>query len=343
LYKVILKTAITLLVAIAGALAAFALHFPMPFLLGAIFAVGGAAVCGVAVLVPDPVRLPMFVVFGLLLGSTITPGLLAGAWLNLPTVLLLLPYVILVAATLFWGLKRFGGFDSATAFFSAVPGGVNEMMLLGRHYQADERALAVNQTVRLFLVVTFVAIAFQLATGITRAQLPVSGLHFSSPADYEMQFAVGAAGAGAALLARMPAAVLIGPFLLNASMHLTGLNSVKPDALLTLVAQIVVGASIGQRFALFTPRELVTAGRTAVFSTGVLLVLSCATAGIGSLISGYSFLLLFLAFSPGGIAEMGLIALSAGYDAGFVSLMQVCRFMFSVGLAAGLYRILRKY
>jgi len=70
---------------------------------------------------------------------------------------------------------------------------------------------------------------------------------------------------------------------------------------------------------------------------------SAAVAGLGALISGYPFLLLFLAFSPGGIAEMGLIALSAGYDAGFVSVMQVCRFALAVGMAAGMYRVLRNY
>ena len=38
---------------------------------------------------------------------------------------------------------------------------------------------------------------------------------------------------------------------------------------------------------------------------------------------------------------MGLIALSAGYAAGFVSIMQVRRFALAIGTAAALYRLLR--
>jgi len=343
LYQLALKTAITLLIGIFGAAVAFASHLPMPFLLGAILSVSMAAVLGVAVTVPETVRLPMLVIFGLLLGSTITPHLLYGAWINFPIVLLLLPYVLFVAGALYWGLKKFAGFESATAFFSAVPGGVNEMMLMGKHYNADERALAVHQTVRLFLVVTFVAGVFQLSTGMVRAPFPLLGMHVATPRDYGMQLAIGALGAGVALLIRVPAGVLLGPFVLNAIVHFAGLTAVKPDATLALLAQIVVGASIGQRFAAFPPPALLASARTAVISTVVLLAASAATAVIGSLISGYPFLLLFLAFSPGGIAEMGLIALSAGYDAGFVSIMQICRFMFSVSLAAGLYRFVRNY
>ncbi len=341
MHRIIFKTVLTLAIGTIGAGVAVALHLPMPFLLGAILAVAVAAVCGAAVTVPEQVRLPMLVVFGLLLGSTITPELIRGAWTNLPIVCLLVPFILAVAAVLYWGLRRFGGFDAATAFFSAVPAGVNEMMLIGRHYDADERALAVHQTVRLFLIVTAVAIIFQLSTGVARTQIPAGGLQFASPAQYAAQLAVGVVGAGVALRLRLPAGVLIGPLVLNAAMHLLGLNVARPDMPLTLVAQIVVGASIGQRFAMFTPRELMAAAKTAVAATAVLFVFSAAIAGIGVLISGYPFLLLLLAFSPGGIAEMGLIALSAGYDAGFVSVMQVCRFALAVGAAAAMYRLVR--
>jgi len=43
-----------------------------------------------------------------------------------------------------------------------------------------------------------------------------------------------------------------------------------------------------------------------------------------------SFLVLFLALAPGGIAEVSLVTLALGLDAGLVALVHSCRFLFIV-------------
>ena len=92
----------------------------------------------------------------------------------------------------------------------------------------------------------------------------------------------------------------------------------RPPAEAILVAQFFIGSAIGVQFLGVTWGELtrvVAAGITYVL---VLAVLSAVFAGIVTALGVGNPVAAFLAFAPGGQAEMTVLAIVTGADLGFV-------------------------
>ena len=121
------------------------------------------------------------------------------------------------------------------------------------------------------------------------------------------------------------AAALTGPAAVSAAAHLAGLTAATLPGELVAAAQVVVGAAIGCRFAGSDPARV---GRIIAASLGALVVLLAITVavclGLGAA-TGLGFPALLLAFAPGGLAEMTLVALALGLDPAFVTAHHVLR------------------
>lgn len=113
---------------------------------------------------PGDLRLAMQAVVGVLLGSTFTPAFFDNVVRFAPSVAGLLVFTF--SAT--WVGQRVlqrAGFAPATAFFSAAPGGLNDMVIIGAEMGADDRVVAVSHSVRLLLVVSVLPLVFKACTG----------------------------------------------------------------------------------------------------------------------------------------------------------------------------------
>ncbi len=107
-------------------------------------------------------------------------------------------------------------------------------------------------------------------------------------------------------------------------------------------AQVVVGSAIGCRFA-GTPMRLV--GAAIVWAAGgtvVLLGSAILAAWLGHLVTGLPTPELTLAYSPGGLAEMSLVALALGLEAALVATHHIVRIFLVVVLAPVLFRLGRR-
>ena len=83
-------------------------------------------------------------------------------------------------------------------------------------------------------------------------------------------------------------------------------------------AQLVLGSAVGARF---TGTPLALIGRTLLLGAGATVLMLLITLAFGAALhplTGYSLTLLLLAFIPGGLTEMSLIALAMGVDPAFV-------------------------
>src|SRR3546814_12432503 len=81
----------------------------------------------------------------------------------------------------------------------------------------------------------------------------------------------GIAGFILARLARLPAAAILGPMLFSAAFHMTGVTDAKPPVELINAAQVVVGTTIGCRFA---GVKLALVARSIVASIGSTIILA---------------------------------------------------------------------
>ncbi len=129
---------------------------------------------------------------------------------------------------------------------------------------------------------------------------------------------------------------------LSADVHLAGWTAARPPAELVAAAQVVVGTAIGCRFAGAGVRLI---ARTIVAAAGGTLVLLAVTLAVALLLhatTGLPTSALILAFAPGGLAEMSLIALALSMDAAFVATHHLVRIFLIVVLAPQLFRLLRR-
>ncbi|MFV3128066.1 AbrB family transcriptional regulator [Niveispirillum sp. KHB5.9] len=331
-----------------GGVVCFKLHVPLAFMIGAMLATTVAALAGVRTMVPKGLRDGLVIVLGIMLGSAFNPTLLGhlGEWsISLGFMAV---YIALGAAAGTFYLRRFACYDPATAYFTAMPGGFTEMVLMGGALGGDDRSIALGHSLRIMLVVMTVPFAFQALPGYDPAGRDWS-LHGLGPYPWElglMDYAIIVAcfaGAPVAQWLRIPAGILVGPMLLSAVLHLTGVTAVKPPGLLVAAAQVVIGASVGGRFQRVPLMRIARTAGVAAGLTILLLVVTIALSLVIHLMTGLSLPGLILAFAPGGLAEMSLVALSLHVDAAFVATHHIVRIVLIILFAPAAYHLWRRW
>ena len=147
----------------------------------------------------------------------------------------------------------------------------------------------------------------------------------SRAADIAVLGACAVVGLVLGKLIRLPAYRIVGPMLLSSAVHLAGWTATAPPWEVVAIAQVVVGSAVGSRFSgVPLARVLKTIG-VSLGSTGLMLVTTVLFALALSRFTGIDFEPVVLAFSPGGLAEMSLIALSLGIETAFVAAHHVLR------------------
>lgn len=329
-----------------GGYAFWLLQLPLPWMLGAMLAVTCAALAGARPVVAPPLRKGMLAVLGVMLGSNFAPALFSSFYSWMPGLLGLIVFTLLtpfVAAIIF---RRLGGHDRVTAYFAAAPGGINEMVSVGGALGGDERTIALVHALRILIVVFTVPVWFRL-TGDVAGPSPAPGSSVLdggfAGADAAILLICAVAGLPVGKLLRFPAWHLTGPMILSAIAHLGGITTLTPPTELVALAQVVVGSALGARF-VGTP--LVGLGKTAflaLVSSLVMLVLAALIAGIVGLATGQPFILLLLAYVPGGVAEMSLVSLALGMDVAFVATHHLVRIVLVIALAPAVFRLTRRW
>ena len=290
-----------------------------------------ASLGGATLYVPGPMRSIMVAIIGVLLGASFTPEVLDKAREWPLTIGCLLLHLSLLVGILFFYFHRIVGLDAPTAYFSAAPGGLSEMVITGAAMGADDRTIALVQIARVLLVVLVIPFWYRYMTGVTTTP---SSMGPSIAAVELGEVAVlgvcAVAGVGIGRLIRLPAYRLSGPLLASAAVHATGLSSSAPPWEVVAVAQVVVGSAIGARFTGVPMRRVLGITAAAVVSTVVMLAATVAFALVLAPATGIDWRSIVLAFAPGGLAEMSLIALSLGIETAFVATHHVIRIGFIV-------------
>lgn len=283
-----------------------------------------AAVMGNPVAMSSHMRQVMIAVIGVLLGSTFNPGILGQIAQWAASLTLLAIFLTVLAIVVSWLLRRFG-YDRATAYFSALPAGLTEMTAVGMENGGDSQIIALTHTVRVLLVAFVVPFTMVILLGYER---PASaGPAMTDVSSIDLALLAGCALVGLWLGDRLhlPASALTGPMILSAAIHLAGLTASSPPGVLVAIAQVVLGTSVGARFAGLT---FATSKHTiilaAIITLGMLALSGIAAAFVGPII-GIEPMALLLALSPGGVTEMSLIALALNQDIAFVTTHHVAR------------------
>ena len=106
-------------------------------MLGAMFANIIAAVIRLPVAGPTRLRPLVAIVIGVMLGSSFTPALFDQITLWAPSLVFMVFYLFVAAIVIVPYYRRVAGFDLPTAYFAGMPGGLMEMMIIGKDMGAD--------------------------------------------------------------------------------------------------------------------------------------------------------------------------------------------------------------
>jgi len=300
---------------------------PLSWMLGAMTVTGVASVLKLPVRGWSTARPPMSAVIGTMLGSQFGPHTLESAAQWWPALLGLAGYLLVAATLSNIYLRRVVALDRPTAFFSAMPGGLIDMVLMGAEKGGDERTIALMHSSRIFLVVLSLPPLMTLITGADVGGQSAAWRPLANMAIGDVLWFLGALAAGATFgkLARLPAPFLIGPMLASMAVHWSGVSGFVVPSAVIAVAQVVLGTTVGCRFAGTSTQRILHILLTSAGATAILLSVAVVFAFALQFVLDVPIEGVLLAFAPGGLAEMSLVALALNLEVSFVVVSHICR------------------
>jgi uncharacterized protein len=319
------------------------LALPLPWMLGALCVTMAAAMAGLPVQGPMRLRPGIVAVIGVLLGARFTPDVVQQVGQAGITLAILSVYLVAVAAVVVPFYRILGRQDWTTAYFAGMPGGLSEMIELGEARGADVPAIVLAHSLRIVLTIGLMAFVFRFLLGQdvgTAAAAPGPAL---GAFDAVVLAASAIVGAVLGQKLRLPAPTFLGPLILSAAAHLAGVTESAPPTVLVNAAQVALGTILGCRFLGIPPRAVLRAGALCLGAT----VLTLGLAGLAALaMNRWADVGLdqgILALAPGGLTEMGLIALAINADVAFVALHHVARILIVIVVAPVLFQVFRSH
>jgi len=331
----------TLAAAAFGAALFSVLGLPLPFLLGPMLVCLVVALAGAPLAEMGALGVFMRTFLGVAVGATVTPAML-GSLPGYGLTLAMVPVFVLVIGAAGYGFFRRVGFDHPTAFYSAMPGGLQDMLIFGVEAGGDIRAMSLVHATRVLVIVSTAPVILHYAWGADLTRPPGIPLSQIPPHELLLMALAGLVGWKGGERIGLFGASLLGPLILTAALSLSGLIHSRPPAEVIMASQFFIGLSIGANYAGITMRELrVDVGAGIVF-TLLLAVISLAVFGLVSLMSEAPPLDLLLSFLPGGQAEMAVIAIVAGADVAFVVAHHLTRIFVVIVMAPIVARLVAR-
>jgi membrane AbrB-like protein len=314
-----------LAIGLAGGLAFWAIGVPAPWLAGSMMAAIAAAFLGIGIAVPNWLRACAFVLLGIQTGTAVSWETVerAAQWPLSIAFLAITVIVVTVACT--WYYVARGGWDKPTALFASLPGALSLTLLLASTTSADMRRVTIAQCMRLlFLVALLPSLISWLSPPEALYVLPEEIDSFSSL----LIVVAGAAAAGYLCeVLRVPAGLILGAILASAAFELSGIVSGAAPASILIPANVVLGVLIGMRFSDFSFAEFREALKDGLAGSLIAMLIAMAGAAVASLAADLPLALTLLAFAPGGLEAMTIMAFALHLDPAYVGAHQMARYM----------------
>jgi membrane AbrB-like protein len=312
--------------ALGGAAFAF-FDLPAGWLAGALVAVSALALSGIPVYVPDLLRRVVFVVLGISLGAAVTPETVAGirTWpITLSLLAISLPFTM--AAVMFY-LRYTSGWNYRETLYASAPGALSAVLAMAADAKVDVRLVAFVQTVRVFFLIAALP-GMLLAAGLSAGIAPPAvGVHIAPLNDMLIMVGSGIVSALIAERLKIPGGLLIGPMLVNGALHGSGYVQGNIPAIFHLISFVVLGAFTGTRFVGTTPAMIRRLLFDSIGAFVVALVVCVAFAFLAAWLSGENIAKTIVAFAPGGLEAMTILAFLIGLDPAFVGAHHLARFV----------------
>lgn len=320
--------AITIGVATLGGALFELAGLPAAWLSGALVASSALALAGFPARVPDGLRRIVFIVLGTSMGAAVTPETIAGigTW---PITMFMLALSIPGAMGAVMLYLHWAGWDRQDSFYASALGAMSAVLAAATDAGADVRKVVFVQTVRVFILIA------ALPGILVWAGLAATGMPGMPAPSYEIGplwelVVMGAGGIAGGLIADrlgIPGGLIVGAMLVNAVLHGTGFVTSLVPLYALIPCFVLLGAFVGARFvgtSMGMVRGLI------VHSLGAFVVAMAAStlfAVAAAWLSGESVGKAIIAFAPGALEAMIILAFLIGLDPAFVGAHHLLRFV----------------
>ena len=333
---------LVILISIPSAIIADLFNIPLAWFLGPMLVTSLASLMGLKIKMPRLILSSILVLLGLYIGNYIDKSLFNQMHQWMWTSLIMLVYIILSVLIVSKYLEKFSKYERKTSIFSAAPGALGPLMILAEDEKTDLSQVATSHLIRLIIIITvfpFIVNSFYDVKGAEIAQEIIEKQNLNHLLILIISSIV--------LIyffdkLKIPAALLSGTLVASGFLQFTEIATytITPDVIDYCL--LVLGASVGCRFANKTFSEI---GRNALHSfvaTFLLVVLGVIAALVAGLIIDKNFFTLLLSYCPGGIYEVAVIAIFFDLDPEFVSFHHIIRLLMILFIVPVMLKIISK-
>ena len=331
----ICKLSLTFSIALATGWGFLALNIPAPFLMGSLFGVwifgsifkSSRQYLGVA----RWFHVPVIFGLGALIGANFRADMLTQISQWGGTVLIMVVTTVLVSCIGYIFLNKFKGYEPRLAFLCCIPGGQAEALALARDAVDQDYVVALFHLVR----VVFVFVSMPLLLAVLEGDLAVEASNIAlqeMPSIFDLDnqkivafFATAFGGFLLARWCRVPMPHLLGPMGLSSLFHVIGWVELPRVHEFVLLAQLAIGGGVGARLARVPFTEVIEHLKIASINTLMILAAYLSAASTITFYGNAEFLTTWMAFVPGGLYEVTLLALLFGFDVAFVAFHHTVR------------------
>jgi len=329
-FKNPLRILTTGLVAVPGGFLFSLLHIPLPWMLGPLtVSLIHHNVSAWGTLWPTGLRNAAMIVIGYSMGRTATMETAHQILVNLPWM------VAVTAATILFGLAagyithRRTGISLSSGILGSVPGGWSQMILVAEEIEdADLSAVTLMQMIRVMAVLFIVPFIATHGIAHMPAELPLGMVPNENPVPPWPTLLMVFLGVLLAVRLKFPIPFLLGPVFGTLAAVLTGFATPRVCAPVMNGAQLFFGVYLGCIMSLKSLRKIVHVLPWAVGGSLALVAFTYLMGFVLMLVTPASMLTAFLSTAPGGLTELGIVALTLGADVTFFLAFQLFRLFF---------------
>lgn len=315
---------------------------PLPFLFGSLFGCLTASLFGVELAGMPLVSNVSRTVLGVAIGTTLTMEVITTIPRYIPTLLIVPLYVGLISCVGYPFFRRVLKYDRPTAFYSSMPGGLQDMVVFGIEAGGNPRTLSLVHATRSLVLVTIAPIVL---TQIFELELdnplgsPITELPLIENIGL---FLTGIVGMILFRKLKLFGADILGPLLLSAPLAIFGILTHRPSEEMIILSQFFIGIGVGIHYQGITTKELSRDIIAGLGFVAVVIAIALITLLGASQISDIPLFELFLCFWPGGQAEIAVMTLAAGGSVSIIVVHHIVRIFLVITGAPILHKLKKK-
>ena len=319
---------LVIIISVPSAIVADIFNIPLAWMLGPMLVISIVALLGVKVTMPKLALSSTLIVLGLHIGNYIDHALISQMKDWVWTSIIMFFYILISIIIVSKYLQKFSGYKQKTSIFSGAPGGLGPLLILAEYEKSDLSQVATAHLIRLIIIITlfpFVVVNFS-----TIEAIEIEKFDYLSQNHFNLLILLFASIILIFVFdkIKVPAPLLAGTLVASGVLQVNEIASYKLPEISIDICLLVLGASVGCRFANKTFNEVVKNTVHSFVATALLVFLGVIAALIASFFVDNNFLSLLLSYCPGGIYEVAVIAIAFDLDPSFVSFHHIIRLLF---------------